>query len=94
MAKSIAVVIEVVIVTSANDGTRAKTTEAATIVDDGRAWSKAMEAAVKFAAAEASTSKATAVKTATAEAAAVATTATAVATAAASATCQRHGRGG
>ena len=98
--KSIAVVTEVVIMTSTTDRAGAKTAEAATIVDDGGARAKAMEAAVKFAAVEATTAKAataveaTAAKAATAEAtAAEATAAMAAATTTTSTTaCQRHGR--
>jgi hypothetical protein len=92
--KSIAVVTEVVIVTSTNDRAGAKTAEAATIVDDGGARAKTMEAAVKFAAVEATTAKAataveaTAAKAATAEA----TAAMAAATTTSTTACQPHGR--
>jgi hypothetical protein len=78
------VVTEVVIVTSTNHRAGAKTAEAATIVGDGGARAKAMEAAVKFAAVEATTAKA-----ATAEATAAMAAATTTTTA-----CQRHGRRG
>jgi hypothetical protein len=83
------VVTEVVIVTSPNDGAGAKAAEAATIVDDGGARARAMEAAIKSVAAEASTSKATAAVEATATAAMTTSTAPSATT-----TCQRHGRRG
>jgi hypothetical protein len=102
------VVTEVVIVASPNDGTGAKAAEAATIVDDGGARAKAMEAAIKSATVEASTGKTAAAVEATAAETTAAMTTTAAETTAAMTTtatttttsssattsCQRHGRRG
>jgi hypothetical protein len=75
IAPPIALASELVIVISPNDGAGTKTAESATIVNDGGARAKAMEAIAKSTAVEAAATKA----------AAMATT-----TASAPTTCQRH----